>query len=273
MVEFRSNAVHAGGVQRNILVLVFIFAAAAPLAVGSVMSSASVSCAGQLASSQTGTSSAQASGCGTIGTPGGGASAQATYGVLTSNAVAGFPSLTSLSPIDARGTSSFSEMATILGGTGTGNVTYNFLLTGELVENGGGNAAPFTVTQGTDTILSLGDSDVQTQARATGSCLRDCIVNLVFSTHSESFSFGVPFSFGATLTAEAFNYQGPASSDLTATLQSISVTDASGNPVNFSVNFDQGGEVPEPATWLLAASGLALLLFSRRGIFRRAAGL
>jgi MYXO-CTERM domain-containing protein len=236
----------------------------------SVMSFASVGCptTRQATNSQTGTTAAQASNqCGYASThlESGQASAQARdgYGLLTSNADS-FGSGAYV--VDAKATSSFSEMLTLSGGSGTGLVQYNFLFTGQLVEDGGQNLAPFTVTQGGDTIFSFGDHDLQNIARGRGNCLRDCHLNLVFTTQSRPFTFGVPFSIAATLTSEALNPNGFARTDITAELQSIVVTDAAGHPVNFSVDFqsDASSETPEAGTWALVLGGLTALGLGRR---------
>jgi len=255
------------------------FLCAVPGARAGSISFASVACAstGQPTVSQTGVSTAQATNqCGfpTTHFTSGDASAQAANGLLRDTAITGGAGY----GVDAKATSSFSEMATISGGSGKGTVTYEFLLTGSVVEDGGQNLAPFTVTQGADTILSLGAGDIQTRARASGICLRACGVNLLYTTQAESFTFGVPFALGATLTSEALNPYGFAQTDLTASLHRIVVIDANGNPVDFSIGYDsgataQGGEVSEPGTLWLAIPGLLTLVFNRRGIFRRAASL
>src|SRR6185503_4097149 len=120
-------------------ILMLACIAAAPPVIASVMTFASVGCPAtqQPTNSQTGTSSAQASNqCGFASShfESGAASAQAGYGVLTSSADA-FGSGAYV--VDAIATSSFSEVVTILGGSGTGAVTYGFLFTGSLIEDGG----------------------------------------------------------------------------------------------------------------------------------------
>lgn len=134
----------------------------------------------------------------------------------------------------------FSDMVTIFGGTGQGQLSYTDAITGNI-----------------DFLNGKGGSYYLTQ------------VNI-----PTTFTFGVPFAISASLFAESDAFFGGTSEDASLAITSLSVSDANGNPLN-GYSFTDASETnyafvngtlatPEPSMLLLLIVGVVMICFAAR---------